>query len=1797
VTTTTQTTGCSGSDCEITGSISTNQTDYYYPEYKFNDSTGTTSADYWTFWRVYQQPDEVDAQTLKTDEWALQYTAFEEGVTISGTVYSDEGTNNIGADKTVVLKVNGADVCDGLCVDETDASGIYSISNVTIGAADDVVTVFLDGETEKATTITKASTTDGNISGLDLYQNRVIIKHEGDAGTATTTIADMAQYDSTATTSIMFTATTTNGTATSTTLAASTKLYIWPGKTFDAGGTITIYGDGGSSPDGDLHIAEGATLIAGGDISLAGNWIASSSATFTHNNSTTTFNATTTGKEIWSNFQNFYDVVFYGSSTNSQWTFKQAASTTNNLTISVGTASSSEDMTVYGGSVTGQGVLSWTGGTFLVDGTGSFGGTGDDWTFYHLTFGDGSGTASTSLISQNSITASGNLTVASSQTLTGSKNFTVLGGDTVGDGTINLTGGTFLLDGDGNFGGTSDWTFYNLTLGDGSGLSTTTSGSTGTTTVSNVLTINNNQELDAGNKIWEMAGFSTSTPTFDINGIFTASTSNFKYTTKDDTIIATTTYYNLELLGSSWYDTSWSYRKRIPISNTTSVDLFNYQVRIHVASSSPELAGADVGCDDHCQDDFDDVRFTTTDGRTLMDYWTEATTTASSSVFWVKIPHLEANATTNIYMYYGNDSVGTVSNGDDTFIFFDDFLHLLDGSTWEIYLRGSGSHATTSDGSGILTLCPDTTDYDYAYVESKKIVGKSNISLDFYGYLYNKRYANFGFGDMTGAQAATITPEGSGYNLTWDSDRDSTLKETEAVGPGILLRNDMNSASNLTWVRQNFYYLSDGTIGHTVATTTIATSTTWLTSDKKVILGRGEVIDLGSDDFDIDWVFVRQYIGTTTEPSLATPSNEQSSTSAPTYTLATTISQILTVSNNLLIGNGTDTLTVDHDNWDPSLDIDGNFTISNNATFLASDSGTFTVAGNWSNSGTFTHNNGTVILDAASVGKTINPGGSNFYNLTFSGSGGGWTLDVASATTTNNFTITQGAVTSTSAILYVGGNWYVNSNNGLFIHNSATVLFNATDPGHTIVDGDSAFYNITFNGIGGSWLYQDGTSTVPNQTTVENGTSTFLNAKTGPQVSVTGGELNVDWYLGTHVVDAVNPATDIDTGDNDIIISNSGWYDEAWGYRKKITIDSTKVDESLTDFVILASTTDSDLSSKAQTSGNDILFTKGDGISKLNHEIESYDNASGELFAWVQVPYISSSTDTNIYMYYGNTVAGGQQNASSTWDTSYKGVWHLAEDDYTDSSGYGYHGVNTDFTNTTGQIAGGKYSDGIGNDNKIDFGDKDDFSFGDGTEDSPFTISFWYKVAQEDAENYLFRKFVGDGVYEYWVGHSATNQLWLLLCSQNTTEDNSIRAWTSSDDLIIANGWQLIHASYDGSEDHSGIELYIDGSNAKSSGSEGGTYVAMDNSTAPAQFSLSAIPGYTDEIRISNVMRSAAWIKTEFENQSSPSTFHSIGSEQASSTIAGTVWRYEGNGWGIPSSSTTTGSGADGKIPEPGATGAIRIREYSRNNVTSSYYHYNLQIDWQSNYGEYDYYDDHGNNYLTSASSTDESGVDKTISDSWHRTSSSTINSPYTCNEGTDNDCINNAPTNGSWYAGMYSALVFEIPSGLSEDLGRLDDSNSWTAEASSTLRVSTSASNGYVVTAWAINDAQLKHTDYGTVYIEKYDATNISPKVWDQTCTQNSACCGFGYTTNDSTLSGGGATNRFTSGSTSCTGGAGSGSAFAGFALSGGDPVADYSNPTTTDETIVSYKVSINAAQTAGQYSTTVIYICTANY
>jgi PKD repeat protein len=152
----------------------------------------------------------------------------------------------------------------------------------------------------------------------------------------------------------------------------------------------------------------------------------------------------------------------------------------------------------------------------------------------------------------------------------------------------------------------------------------------------------------------------------------------------------------LFLIGITTADslTGWQYRKEITLNNTGS-ELTNYQVKFTVNRDTGSDSGYTVYVGTKCEADYDDIRFTTSDGTTLLDYWIESSSSSTATI-WVEVGTIAGSGDTYIYLYYGNAGASAVSNGTNTFPFFDDFLgSSLDTEKW--YHVGSSGSTTVSD--------------------------------------------------------------------------------------------------------------------------------------------------------------------------------------------------------------------------------------------------------------------------------------------------------------------------------------------------------------------------------------------------------------------------------------------------------------------------------------------------------------------------------------------------------------------------------------------------------------------------------------------------------------------------------------------------------------------------------------------------------------------------------------------------------------------------------------------------------------------------------------------------------------------------------------------------------------------------------------------------------------------------------------------------------------------------------------------------------------------------------------------
>ncbi len=124
------------------------------------------------------------------------------------------------------------------------------------------------------------------------------------------------------------------------------------------------------------------------------------------------------------------------------------------------------------------------------------------------------------------------------------------------------------------------------------------------------------------------------------------------------------------------------YMKQHSIMGSPDGDLSDYQMKFVIHRGKGMDNGMDVYLNGHSLSWPDDIRFTNDNGDPLS-FWTESYDATVTTV-WVKMDNIPASpGSTTIKLYYGKADEASVSNGDDTFILFDDFNdNSLDSGKW-----------------------------------------------------------------------------------------------------------------------------------------------------------------------------------------------------------------------------------------------------------------------------------------------------------------------------------------------------------------------------------------------------------------------------------------------------------------------------------------------------------------------------------------------------------------------------------------------------------------------------------------------------------------------------------------------------------------------------------------------------------------------------------------------------------------------------------------------------------------------------------------------------------------------------------------------------------------------------------------------------------------------------------------------------------------------------------------------------------------------------------------------------------
>ena len=299
------------------------------------------------------------------------------------------------------------------------------------------------------------------------------------------------------------------------------------------------------------------------------------------------------------------------------------------------------------------------------------------------------------------------------------------------------------------------------------------------------------------------------------------------------------------------------YAKRKSITVASSASLTNYQMKFIVHRSTGTDSGSNVYVSTNCQDDYDDIRFTNSSNQ-LLDYWIESSDSLSATI-WVEADSL-ASGNTTLYLYYGNASATAVSNGDNTFEFFDDFA-TKDIDKW-IWTNGGGS-AGVSGGSAVIST----------FASSWTMLASQTFFED--PFVMESYFKTSSFGDTTGTNKRQEFFDVNESVYAYFARPDSSKGGKSSNYDGTL-----GTLHTITGWSANTFHRFKLTITGVESKIEIDGSDEYTHADRYNpsmndpirfycnIASGGS----GASSITVDWVFIRKY--TTTEPSASWGSEE-----------------------------------------------------------------------------------------------------------------------------------------------------------------------------------------------------------------------------------------------------------------------------------------------------------------------------------------------------------------------------------------------------------------------------------------------------------------------------------------------------------------------------------------------------------------------------------------------------------------------------------------------------------------------------------------------------------------------------------------------------------------------------------------------------------------------------------------------------------------------------------------------------------------------------------------------------------
>lgn len=321
------------------------------------------------------------------------------------------------------------------------------------------------------------------------------------------------------------------------------------------------------------------------------------------------------------------------------------------------------------------------------------------------------------------------------------------------------------------------------------------------------------------------------------------------------------------------------------------------------------------------------------------------------------------------------------------------------------------------------------------------------------------------------------------------------------------------------------------------------------------------------------------------------------------------------------------------------------------------------------------------------------------------------------------------------------------------------------------------------------------------------------------------------------------------------------WLDPAWTARRAIIIPAARLNTEVRDYPLYVDLASLDGAVKARADGLDIRFTASDGKTPLPHELVA---ARG---AWVRIPKLGGSSDTRLFVYYGNATFAERGSGAAVWDGQYEGVWHLDEsaDPRLDATSRHQDGNANAVTAAAGNILGAQQFSGSS------------------------VVSFPMSAAIAIADTYSFSTWVWiDALNNAVIADGSIGlQFTAFLASSKVFgaiayEGCNSAAWPAyrvdgSKELDIGR-WHHVAVVVKGTATATYVDGIRDGQRTVDA-----TMVASDYGSLRLGIATCNNPGFKgrmDEVRLTKRALDDAWLRADFESQSAPATFAALQGEE-----------------------------------------------------------------------------------------------------------------------------------------------------------------------------------------------------------------------------------------------------------------------------------------------------------------------------